>query len=223
MKKLLLILALLPCMAAAQKMSHQMTITVTDRTGNAPRSDINVYIKGETAVIRTLQHGSLTLADVTDTDTVVIDIRPLDYVYEFPASGTRSLDITLKRNGKIASVQRNGNSIVANTYKSMRIPATTLSDSRDSENTIDTSMYNSLAEYLTGRIAGLYISGGPGNYQAYLDGMVPLVVVNGMRMQDFNAANDLVNPNDIKSVSVNRNGAIYGTAGMNGVIEITLK
>ena len=83
--------------------------------------------------------------------------------------------------------------------------------------------YANLADYLTGRIAGLVIDGGPGYYQAYLDGVVPLVVVNGIRMQDFNAANMLVNPNDIESVTVDRNGVIYGAAGMNGVLVIDTK
>ena len=83
--------------------------------------------------------------------------------------------------------------------------------------------YSSLADYLTGRIAGLIIEGGPGNYQAYLDGMVPLVVVNGIRMQSFNAANMLVNPNDIESVTIDRNGVIYGASGMNGVLVINTK
>lgn len=79
--------------------------------------------------------------------------------------------------------------------------------------------YTSLADYLTGRIAGLVINGD----QAYLDGMVPLFVVDGMRMQNFAAANMLVNPNEIESVTVDRNGLIYGAAGMNGVISISLK
>ena len=53
--------------------------------------------------------------------------------------------------------------------------------------------------------------------------MVPLFVVDGMRMQNFAAANMLVNTNEVESVTVDRNGLIYGAAGMNGVISISLK
>ena len=116
---------------------------------------------------------------------------------------------------------RNGEKMPANAYKA--VPLSVSSPDVSVNNMASPLQYSSLADYLTGRIAGLIIEGGPGNYQAYLDGMVPLVVVNGIRMQSFNAANMLVNPNDIESVTIDRNGVIYGASGMNGVLVINTK
>ena len=141
-----------------------------------------------------------------DTVTVVID----RFRYEFPAAGTREVVLTLNPKGKAVAVERNGVEMRPARY---RVPLY-------SAQTSDNSQYLNLAEYLTGRIAGLIVEGGPGNYQVYLDGLVPLIVVNGTPVLNFNAANGLVDPNDIQSVSVQRDGTIYGTAGMNGVLFI---
>lgn len=141
--------------------------------------------------------------------------------YEFPANGMTALQLNLNRNDKIATAMRNGEKMPANAYKA--VPLSVSSPDVSVNNMASPLQYSSLADYLTGRIAGLIIEGGPGNYQAYLDGMVPLVVVNGIRMQSFNAANMLVNPNDIESVTIDRNGVIYGASGMNGVLVINTK
>ena len=141
-----------------------------------------------------------------DTVTVVID----RFRYEFPAAGTREVVLTLNPKGKAVAVERNG---VEMRPARCRVPLYSAQAS-------DNSQYLNLAEYLTGRIAGLIVEGGPGNYQVYLDGLVPLIVVNGTPVLNFNAANGLVDPNDIQSVSVQRDGTIYGTAGMNGVLFI---
>lgn len=53
----------------------------------------------------------------------------------------------------------------------------------------------------------------------------PLVVIDGMAANDINAMN-LLNPNDIESVSVLKDAgtaAIYGSRSANGVILITTK
>ena len=132
-----------------------------------------------------------------------------------------ALQLNLNINDKIATAMRNGEKMPANAYKA--VPLSVSSPDVSVNNMASSLQYSSLADYLTGRIAGLIIEGGPGNYQAYLDGMVPLVVVNGIRMQSFNAANMLVNPNDIESVTIDRNGVIYGASGMNGVLVINTK
>lgn len=210
---------LLPLTGMAQTGVRPVHITVSNSKGEAPRRDIIAYVKSENPVVHTLKDGKLTLQNVSDRDTVAVIIR--QRIYEFPASGMNTLQLDLNRRDKVAEAMRNGTKMPANAY---RVVPLSVSSPQVNVNTMTSAMqYSSLADYLTGRIAGLIIEGGPGNYQAYLDGVVPLVVVNGIRMQSFNAANMLVNPNDIESVTVDRNGVIYGAAGMNGVLVITTK
>ena len=220
MKRLLCVLMLLlPLAGMAQTGGHPVNITVTNNKGEAPRRDIIAYVKGENPVAHTLKDGKLTLQHVADNDTVAVIIKHRKY--EFPANGMTALQLNLNRNDKIATAMRNGEKMPANAYKA--VPLSVSSPDVSVNNMASSLQYSSLADYLTGRIAGLIIEGGPGNYQAYLDGMVPLVVVNGIRMQSFNAANMLVNPNDIESVTIDRNGVIYGASGMNGVLVINTK
>lgn len=159
----------------------------------------------------------MTIPNVESDNTIAVIIR--HRMYEFPAAGTHDLELSLNRRDRVSSVLRNGVRIPSSDYRSASISASSTDVAVNDTN--DASQYFSLADYLTGRIAGLVIEGGPGNYQAYLDGVVPVVMVNGIRVRDFNAANMLVNPNDIESVTVDRNSAIYGT--LNGAILITTK
>jgi hypothetical protein len=211
---------LLPLAGMAQTTGgHPVNMRVINNKGEAPRRDIIAYVKSENPVVHSFKEGRLTLPGVANNDTVAVIIR--HRIYEFPANGMTTLQLNLNRRDRVASAWRNGEKIAASDYKV--VPASASSPDVQVDRMTSPLQYANLADYLTGRIAGLVIDGGPGYYQAYLDGVVPLVVVNGIRMQDFNAANMLVNPNDIESVTVDRNGVIYGAAGMNGVLVIDTK
>ncbi len=92
---------------------------------------------------------------------------------------------------------------------------------------------NNPEQLIQGKVAGLDISkpgGDPnGKYYLRLRGLntinansQPLIVINGM----INASFDNVDPNDIESITVLKDGsafAIYGTRASNGVILVTTK
>ncbi|MEI6047422.1 MAG: SusC/RagA family TonB-linked outer membrane protein [Bacteroidota bacterium] len=92
---------------------------------------------------------------------------------------------------------------------------------------------NTPVQLIQGKIAGLDINkpgGDPnGSYYLRLRGLntiksntQPLVIINGMSDASF----DNVDPNDIESITVLKDGsatAIYGTRGSNGVILVTTK
>ena len=219
MKKILCILMLMLPLTAIGQMNHPVTITVSNRKGEAPRSrNIIAYVKGSKPVVHHIgRNGELRIPNVPAGDTVAVVIR--NRIYEFGSANAHNMEIKLGRNDRISSVSDNGVRLSSNSYKV--VPATSPSVSVNEMN--NPSQYSSLADYLMGRIAGLVVEGGPGNYQVYLDGFVPLVVVNGMQMSSFNAAKSLVIPSDIESVTVDRNGIIYGAGGMNGVLIITTK
>lgn len=215
MKKLIgIVMLLLPCIGMAQNSGRNIDLTVQNSKGEAAHNDIIVFIKAQNPVVHTLHHGAITVSDVTDADTLAVITG--NRMYEFPADGMNTLALMLNKQNRVAEVMCNGTEMSSSEYKMTRIPQSSPSVN---VNNIAPNTYTSLADYLTGRIAGLVINGD----QAYLDGMVPLFVVDGMRMQSFAAANMLVNPNEIESVTVDRNGVIYGAAGMNGVISITLQ
>lgn len=215
MKKLIsVMMLLLPCIGMAQNNDRNINLTVQNCKGKIAHNDIITFIKAQNPVIHTLHHGIITINDVTDTDTLAVITG--NRMYEFPTNGMSTLTLILNNHNRVAEAICNGTEMSSSEYKMTRIPQ---SSPNVNVNNIVPNTYTSLADYLTGRIAGLVINGD----QAYLDGTVPLFVVDGMRMQNFAAANMLVNPNEIESVTVDRNGVIYGAAGMNGVISISLK
>lgn len=221
MKKILCaLLAIIPLAGVAQT-GHPVELTVLNRNGEATTNrNIIAFVKSQYPSVYPLGgNGSVILPDVASGDTVAVVIR--HRIYEFPAAGTNTLELLLNRRERVTSVLRNGMKLSAGGYNVVPVGVSSPDVSVNDMN--NPSQYLSLADYLEGRIPGLVITGGPGNYQAYLDGTVPLVILNGIRVRDFNAANMLVNPSDIQSVTVDRNGVIYGSAGMNGVLIITTK
>ena len=49
----------------------------------------------------------------------------------------------------------------------------------------------------------------------------PLIVVDGITIESFNVANNVIHPRMIKSVTIDKVGAIYGARGAAGAIIIT--
>lgn len=221
MKKLIFIaLFLAPWIVSAQPTDRNVKLTIESSNGTIPHEHIAAFIKGENPAPQSLdRNGQTVFTGVSGTDTMAVIVK--HRIYEIPLTGVKDLTMELNKRGKVTGILRNGEQMPRKAYNV--IP---LSQSQPNVNVSasdDPSQYMDLADYLSGRIAGLSIEGGPGNYQAYLNGAVPLFVVDGQRVNSFNAANALVNPNDIASVSVDRNGVIYGMDGMNGVITITTK
>ena len=90
--------------------------------------------------------------------------------------------------------------------------------------------YKDLADYLPGRVAGVTVSGPEGGRVVIIRGVNTfygavgaLIVVDGVKMNDFESANSSVNIQDIQSVDVIMDGAEYGSEGSNGVVVITTR
>ena len=88
------------------------------------------------------------------------------------------------------------------------------------------SSYTSIAEYLRGRVAGLEVNpNGTIRIRGINSINTPteaLIVVDGTICDNINS----INPNDVYSVEVLKDGgssAIYGSRGANGVVLITTK
>ncbi len=221
MKKLILSLLAVGAAVFTATAGSPVEITVHKRNGKVPHNrGIVAYVKSERPAVYSMNaDGRIAIPSVEAGQTVAVILRTR--TYDFPADGLRTLDITLDRRGDAGAILRNGAPIAENAY-TVSTPTSRKTDVRVN-NADDISQYASLADYLTGRIAGLVIDGGPGNYQAYLNGQVPIVMIDGVRARSFNAANMMLNTSDIESVTVDRTATIYGMEGMNGVINITTK
>lgn len=89
--------------------------------------------------------------------------------------------------------------------------------------------YSDIGQYLRGRVPGLVVTKSGDGYKYTIRGVStingssdPLFVVDGAVVSDIS----YLNPRDVKSAEVLRDGsaaAIYGTRGANGVILITTK
>lgn len=84
--------------------------------------------------------------------------------------------------------------------------------------------YNSIYDYINGRIPGVQVNGtkiiirGVGTITGETD---PLILVDGVQTDDIS----YINPNDVADVTVlkDASASIYGVQGANGVILITTK
>lgn len=84
--------------------------------------------------------------------------------------------------------------------------------------------YNSIYDYISGRIPGVQVTGtrivirGVGTITGETD---PLILVDGVQTDDIS----YINPNDVADVTVLKDAStsIYGVQGANGVILITTK
>ncbi len=95
---------------------------------------------------------------------------------------------------------------------------------------VSTLGYNDLGAFLQGRLAGVYVRQSRSGTEIIIRGesslllsSAALIVVDGVVMDSFDAANHLVNIHDIETVDVLKDGSIYGSRGANGVVIITTK
>ena len=97
-----------------------------------------------------------------------------------------------------------------------------------------TSLDNLTLDYYLRRVSGVSVLGdGPGatviirGVNSIHAGITPLFILNGSPIEGgYTAVYNMVNPNEIKSVSVLKDPSdtgIYGSRGANGVIVISLK
>ena len=166
--------------------------------------------------------GLFLFQNMTDYDTVSL-ILPRFGETIIPVIGMDSIVVMLRSARLYSYVNNEGNSVIIEKDK---IEPT---DKLDVQAMLRQRSYNSLAELLQGRVAGLDIrsSGIAGGTTATLRGersflgsSEPLVVVNGMAFGTLNEANATLNVYDIKTIEVQKSASEWGMRGANGVILI---
>ena len=200
--------------------------TVTDAESNEPVTGVAVLIKGTTFGAYTDENGKYQL-DAPDQNSVLV-FSFIGYdALEVPINGRSTVDVKLTQN--ISTLDE----VVVTGYGTQKQKEVTSSIVSVKSEDFNKGNITDVSQLLQGKVAGLGISrpgSDPnGGFQFRLRGLStigantqPLVVIDGVIGADLNS----VDPNDIESIDILKDGsaaAIYGTRGSSGVILVTTK
>jgi iron complex outermembrane receptor protein len=215
-------------LALSQSLFAQKTVSgkISDSKDNSPLPGISVTVKGTGTGTQTKADGTFSLSVPANANTLVVS--SVGYAtQEVNITGLTTVDVSLVASS--ASL----NEVVVVGYGTQRRKEVTSAISTVSAEQFNKGNISDVAQLLQGKAAGLSIAkpgGDPnGGYTIRLRGLAtigpnvqPLIVLDGQVGADINT----VDPNDIQSVDILKDGsaaAIYGTRGSAGVIIITTK
>lgn len=197
---------------------------VTDDTGS-PIPGVNVLIKGTIL-------GTVTGLDGNYVLNVPVDQQEPVLVFSFVGFQTQEVPLN---NRVVVDVQlgldmTSLDEVVVVGYGTQKKASLTAAVANISNEEIQTTTHNSLAQKLQGKVAGLQIrqnSGQPGNFDNAISirGFgEPIYVIDGIRREGGGEFQRL-NAQDIESISIlkDASAAIYGLGAANGVILVTTK
>ncbi|MEP7108264.1 MAG: SusC/RagA family TonB-linked outer membrane protein [Ferruginibacter sp.] len=224
---LFLCLALFSTMVFAQ--NKEVTGKVTDSKDGSPIigvSVLGVTSKGKKVGTATAADGTFKLSSVDGISKLSISGVGFEN-QEINVSGRSDISISMKASDTKL------NEVIVVGYGTQKKKEITSAITSINAEQFNKGNINDVAQLLQGKVAGLSISrpgGNPnGGFEIRLRGLStigantsPLVVVDGQVGADLNS----IDPNDIKTVDVLKDGssaAIYGTRGSAGVIIVTTK
>jgi TonB-dependent starch-binding outer membrane protein SusC len=208
--------------------AQDKTVTgkVTDSKDGSPVVGATVVSKGTNKGTTTKADGSFALTIGSDVASLVITSVGYER-FEVNIEGKSSVDVSLQ------ALSGNLNEVVVTGYGTQRKREVTSAITTINAESFNKGNISDVAQLLQGKVSGLSVSRPGGNPNAGFEirlrgistlgaGTQPLVVIDGQVGADLNT----VDPNDIKTIDVLKDGssaAIYGTRGSAGVIIITTK
>ena len=221
-----------PVGAFAEIAPEKQSVSVSQQSGKVngvvedalgPITGATVLVKGTTNGNVTDMDGNFTLENVKKGD--VIQVSYIGFVtQEITYTGQTALKIVLKEDSKALD------EVVVVGYATVKKANLTGAVSAIDSKVLEDRPIVNLGQGLQGAIPNLNVttSGRPGTGSSFnirgttaLSGSSPLVLVDGVEMDP-----NLINPQDVKSVSVLKDAAsaaIYGTRAAYGVVLITTK
>lgn len=199
---------------------------VTDEELGSPLPGVTVLVKGTTNGTATDFDGNFTLSLANENAILVFSY--IGYVtQEISVTGKNVMNVILKPN--LESLDE----VVVIGYGTVRKSDLTGSVVTIGGDDLKKQSISSVAEALTGRLAGVQVTSSEGSPDAEINIRVrgggsltqdasPLIIVDGFPV---NSMSD-VSPSDIENISVLKDAsstAIYGSRGANGVVIITTK
>jgi TonB-dependent starch-binding outer membrane protein SusC len=230
---------------AYKKLGKSLVIITTDMNGGGASPDYTLQVTGKvigsdgapipnTSVVeKGTNNGTSTKSDggfsitVADGNAVLVFTSVGFKMLEVPVNNRAELSVTLEMETTRL------NEVVVVGYGTQRKREVTSAVSSVSAEQFNKGNISDVAQLLQGKVAGLSVArpgGDPnGGFTLRLRGLStlgantqPLIVLDGQIGADINT----VDPNDIKSIDILKDGsaaAIYGTRGSAGVIIITTK
>ena len=232
--KLLLLFMLSVCAVGAAAQTEQqeqepevrdITLRISNKRGKAVRGVVvQALMTGEVGI--TDDSGAYVFKNLNEND----ELRMFLPVYGeavIPVEGLDSLHVVLRSSSRVTYYSGNGEELNIGYGTTSRYGNTKPVSQLDVERIVAQGGVRNLPELLRGRVAGLDIRT-DGSAQIRGASSInlstePLVVLDGMEIGTLRDADAVVSVYDIKSVSVLKEGSIYGSKGANGVILITTK
>ncbi len=206
---------------------RNIRIFAVNKKGKPFKDDkLLLYLQRDKKPLQIDRKGQVFFYGVGPTDTLMILYGSSVSYMPLVDIDSVKLTIQVKQRAKELEVTQNfGYGTVSSTLNTQS--TTTLNAKSD----INKAIYQDLADYLRGRVAGVQVTGTDGNREVIIRGgansfllsSAALIVIDGMACSDFEAANSMVSVNDIKSVDILKDGSIYGARGSNGVVIITTR
>lgn len=202
-----------------------VTGVVSSGTDNSVSAGVSVFVKGTTNGVLTGSDGRYSVT-VPGSSAVLIFSSAEFRTQEIAVGNETEINVVLiSAGGNLAE-------IVVVGYGTQQRRAVTNAITTVNPEQFNKGNISNVAQLLQGKVAGLSISkpgGDPnGSFSIRLRGLSslgnvqPLIIVDNLVGADLNS----VDPNDIKSIDILKDGsaaAIYGTRGSAGVIIITTK
>ena len=225
MKKYLLIICCLCTYMLAFAQQRTVTGTVVDDLGQ-PLIGVSILEKGTTNGVITDMDGNFSLKLTSENPTLVFSY--IGYkTQEVPVGGKTTLNVTMSEDAEQLD------EVVVVGYGVQKKSSMTASVSSVSSKEIVKTMSSNVASTLQGRMPGVDIVQQAGVAGADVNILVrgaasfgatePLYVIDGAFSNNGLTS---INPNDIESIEILKDGAaaaIYGSRAANGVVLITTK
>jgi len=223
-------LILMSVAAWAQDMDapkRNITLKLTNKKGR-PLKNIVVQSSNTDKAGITDRKGLFIFREMTDSDTISIMLSKYGESI-IPVAGMDSIVVMLRSARLYSYINIEGQNVYIEKPKNDTKP----SDILDVPALLKQGTYNSLADLLRGRVAGLNVSPsgeainanmrGINSIAAGSRGNQPLVVIDGLAVGTLSEANSQVDIYHIKTIEVQKTGSEWGTRGAGGVILISTK
>lgn len=226
----MIILIQLLCYHLANAQS-QISGVVKDETGG-PLPSVIIQVKGKSVTTTSDVNGKYT---ISASSSDVLQFRFVGYqAKEVKVGNQTTLNINLQPDSKDL------NEVIVTGYSRQSKHDVTGAASTISASVIQQTPVTSVEGAIEGRVAGVTVDGqgGPGNSETIrirgigtLGNNDPLYVIDGVQIRVGSAngsqnISNLINPNDIESLTILKDPSLttlYGANGSNGVIVITTK
>lgn len=219
---------LLLCMLYTSSLLAQVVGTIRDASSSELLAGVSIALKGTEKGTISNHVGTFSLAALAG-DTLVFSHVGYDTKEQIVPPGLL-MDITLSWGG-IALGE-----VVVTGYGQQQRKDITGAITKVTAKEFNPGSLNNPLQQIQGKVAGLVIvqPGGDPNGEftirlrgaASLEGQAPLLVIDGVAIEDFQRALTTLNPADVESYDILKDAsaaAIYGSRAANGVILVTTK